>query len=46
MQVFDPLDFDPSTAAPSSAVSARTGEGIDAWCDWFVNIATRRSVPA
>ncbi|MBX6365344.1 MAG: hydrogenase nickel incorporation protein HypB [Gemmatimonadetes bacterium] len=31
---------------PWLAVSARTGEGIDAWCDWLVAIARRRAPAA
>jgi hydrogenase nickel incorporation protein HypB len=27
-------------------VSARTGEGVDAWCDWLVRAAARAAVPA
>ena len=27
-------------------VSARTGEGVDAWCDWLLRIAARERVPA
>jgi hydrogenase nickel incorporation protein HypB len=31
---------------PRRLVSARTGEGIEAWRDWLVELATRREVPA
>jgi hydrogenase nickel incorporation protein HypB len=27
-------------------LSAKTGEGVDAWCDWLVRVATREAVPA
>jgi hydrogenase nickel incorporation protein HypB len=27
-------------------VSARTGEGVEAWCDWLAGVATREAVPA
>jgi len=31
---------------PHLQVSARTGQGIDAWRDWLVQIVSRRAVPA
>jgi hydrogenase nickel incorporation protein HypB len=31
---------------PRMLVSARTGEGVDAWRNWLVELATRREVPA
>ena len=31
---------------PHMLVSARTGEGVDAWRDWLVQVASRRAVPA
>jgi hydrogenase nickel incorporation protein HypB len=31
---------------PSLLVSARTGEGIDAWRDWLLRVATREAAPA
>jgi hydrogenase nickel incorporation protein HypB len=31
---------------PRMLVSARTGEGIEAWRDWLVDLAARREVPA
>jgi hydrogenase nickel incorporation protein HypB len=27
-------------------VSARTGEGVEAWCDWLAGVAVREAVPA
>ena len=27
-------------------VSAKTGDGVDAWCDWLRRVATREAVPA
>ena len=31
---------------PRMLVSARTGEGVDAWRDWLLELAARREVPA
>jgi hydrogenase nickel incorporation protein HypB len=31
---------------PRLLVSARTGEGVEAWRDWLLNVAARREVPA
>jgi hydrogenase nickel incorporation protein HypB len=31
---------------PRLLVSARTGEGVDAWRDWLLEVAARREVPA
>jgi hydrogenase nickel incorporation protein HypB len=31
---------------PRMLVSARTGEGVDAWRDWLLEVAARRRVPA
>ncbi len=31
---------------PRMLVSARTGEGVDAWRDWLLSLAARREVPA
>jgi hydrogenase nickel incorporation protein HypB len=31
---------------PTMLVSARTGEGIDAWRDWLVSATTRAAAPA
>jgi hydrogenase nickel incorporation protein HypB len=31
---------------PTMLVSARTGEGIEAWNDWLVNATTRAAAPA
>jgi hydrogenase nickel incorporation protein HypB len=31
---------------PRVLVSARTGEGVDAWRDWLLELAARREVPA
>jgi hydrogenase nickel incorporation protein HypB len=33
-------------AVPRMLVSARTGEGIDAWRDWLTGLPARREVPA
>jgi len=32
--------------APRMLVSARTGEGVDAWRDWLLSLAARSAVPA
>jgi hypothetical protein len=31
---------------PRMLVSARTGNGVDAWRDWLLELAARREVPA
>jgi len=37
---------DVNPAARTIEVSARTGEGVDAWCDWLLEVVRRRQVPA
>jgi hydrogenase nickel incorporation protein HypB len=56
IDLLEHLDFDLNTflhhldavhpGVPRMLVSARTGEGVDAWRDWLLALPSRRGVPA